>query len=138
MRRLVTLLFAFPLALGCASNAPKPEEAASPTAKTAPAAAASPVQPEAAKRPALPPLPDTPRIPVVDTYFGTRVEDPYRWLEVRGDVVEATEEGAVEHIDKLSWRYDKVGYYTGAEAELRKTQARVIYKIRPTHVIAQG
>ena len=32
-------------------------------------------------------------------------EDPYRYVSVRGRVVEVTEEGAVEHIDSLARRY---------------------------------
>lgn len=32
-------------------------------------------------------------------------EDPYRFVSVRGRVVEVTEDGAVEHIDALTRRY---------------------------------
>ncbi len=65
-------------------------------------------------------------------------KNPYRWLEVRGDIADSTEAGAVEHIDRLSWRYDKHSYYTGGEAESRKNQTRVLFKIRPMHVTARG
>ena len=63
-------------------------------------------------------------------------KDHYRWLEIRGQVEDATEEGAVEHIDKLSRRYDNKPYYSGKNEAIRRAQTRVIYRIRPTHVIA--
>ena len=63
-------------------------------------------------------------------------KDHYRWLEIRGQVEDSTEEGAVEHIDKLSWRYDNQPYYAGKNEAIRRAQTRVIYKIRPIHVIA--
>ncbi len=72
------------------------------------------------------------------TVLAVDPKNPNRWLEVRGEVVNATEEGAEEHIEKLSWRYDNRGYHTGPEAHLRVNQKRVIYRIRPTHVIARG
>ena len=33
---------------------------------------------------ALPNPPDAKRVPVTDTYFGTAVSDPYRWMETGG------------------------------------------------------
>src|SRR6202011_5187738 len=33
---------------------------------------------------ALPPAPSAQRVPVTDTYFGTSVVDPYRWMETGG------------------------------------------------------
>ncbi len=35
----------------------------------------------------------------------TEPSDPYRYLQVRGRVTEVTEQGAREHIDKLSQKY---------------------------------
>lgn len=65
-------------------------------------------------------------------------ENEYRWLEIRGTVEEVTEEGAVEHIDKLAKQYtghDK--YFGGAyPAEWANQQIRVICKIKPTKVVA--
>jgi prolyl oligopeptidase len=38
----------------------------------------------AAAQAALPPAPVAKKIPVTDTYFGTQVVDPYRWMEAKG------------------------------------------------------
>ncbi|MDX1992042.1 MAG: PPOX class F420-dependent oxidoreductase, partial [bacterium] len=63
--------------------------------------------------------------------------NPYRWLEVRGEVVEMTEEGGAEHIEALSWKYRGQQYYGGTSpAELRDRETRVLVRIRPTHVVA--
>lgn len=61
-------------------------------------------------------------------------DSPYRYLLVRGPVVEITTEGAVEHFDKLSLKY------TGNPKcrDLAPDEIRVIYKIRPDHVKASG
>ena len=59
--------------------------------------------------------------------------NPQHWLSVRGKVVEITEEGALEHIHKLSKKYtgnDKYGF-------LRPGEVRVICKIATDRVIAQ-
>jgi PPOX class probable F420-dependent enzyme len=61
-------------------------------------------------------------------------DNPYRYLEVRGRVVEITEEGADAHIDSLAKKYlgvDKYPYRQSGEA-------RVIYKIQPERVSAMG
>lgn len=52
-------------------------------------------------------------------------KDPYRYLQIRGRVVERTTEGAVEHIHHLS------RIYTGKDWVLPAGQERVIYKIAP-------
>ena len=59
---------------------------------------------------------------------------PYRYLEVRGRVVEITEQGADEHIDRLAKRYlglDRYPYRQPGEV-------RVIYKIKPERTSALG
>ena len=58
------------------------------------------------------------------------IQDPstaYRYLQIRGEVVELIREGADEHINKLSLRYDNKPwtYHEG--------QKRIIFKIKPTH-----
>lgn len=61
-------------------------------------------------------------------------DNPYRRLQIRGRVVEITEEGADELIDKLALKYldlDKYPYRN-------PTEVRVIYKIEPTHVSGMG
>ena len=54
-------------------------------------------------------------------------KDPYRYLGIRGRVIAHTTEGADEHIDKLSRRYD------GKPWTYREGQKRIIFKIQPTH-----
>lgn len=62
--------------------------------------------------------------------------DDRRWMEVRGEVEEITEDGAVNHIDKLSRLYRGVDEYYGhvAPESARATMIRVIYKIKPLKV----
>lgn len=60
-------------------------------------------------------------------------ENPYRYLQVRGTVVEITEQGAEAHIDKLSHKY------LGKDYPYRDPNStRVIYKIRSEHASASG
>ena len=57
-------------------------------------------------------------------------DNPYRHLSVQGRVVEITENGADQHIDKMAKKYlgkDTYPYRQPGEA-------RVIYKIEPKHV----
>jgi PPOX class probable F420-dependent enzyme len=62
---------------------------------------------------------------------------PLRYLEVRGVVIEMTEEGALEHLDGLSELYTGTKPYFGAcvPAELKETEIPVLCKILPTHVV---
>jgi PPOX class probable F420-dependent enzyme len=61
-------------------------------------------------------------------------ENPYRYLSLRGRVVEITEEGADAHIDKLAHKY------TGAQryGDHRPDQTRRIYKVAVDHAIGMG
>jgi PPOX class probable F420-dependent enzyme len=57
-------------------------------------------------------------------------DNPYRYLEVRGRVVEITEDGAEAHIDRLAKKYLGVETYPYR----RPGEVRVLYKIRPERV----
>lgn len=57
-------------------------------------------------------------------------DNPYRWLAVRGQVAEVTEEGADDHIDKLAQRYKGVAKYP----DRRAGEQRIIVKIAPSRV----
>jgi PPOX class probable F420-dependent enzyme len=69
--------------------------------------------------------------------FALSIQDPddaYRYLAVRGNVDEITEEGADAHIDSLAKKYlgkDKYPFRGPGEV-------RVIYKIRPEKVSTMG
>ena len=57
-------------------------------------------------------------------------EDPSRYFEVRGRVVEVTEDGAREHIDELSQRYIGAPYpWFGG-----RDQVRLLVRIEPEKV----
>ncbi|MCS7070374.1 MAG: PPOX class F420-dependent oxidoreductase [Anaerolinea sp.] len=65
-------------------------------------------------------------------------DNPYRWMEVRGEVAAITAEGAVDHINALSKKYRGVeDYYSRNEAQ-RGKETRLIFAIRPKKVIAAG
>ena len=56
--------------------------------------------------------------------------DMYRWAEVRGKLVNATEEGGQEHIDKLSMRYRGQPY----DRSYMPDQVRVKIQIAPVRI----
>lgn len=60
-------------------------------------------------------------------------ENPYRYLSVRGEVVERREEGARDHLDALSERYTGVAAYPGPSGQLR-----VVLVVRPDGVTGQA
>jgi PPOX class probable F420-dependent enzyme len=65
-------------------------------------------------------------------------ENPYRYMEIRGEVVEVTEEGALEHINALSSRYFGREDFFANMPERRNIEVRVMYKIKPTRIVAPG
>lgn len=61
-------------------------------------------------------------------------DNPYRYLEVRGKVIERTTQGADAHIDKMAKKYlgkDKYPWRQPGEV-------RVIFKIKPEHTTSMG
>ena len=61
-------------------------------------------------------------------------QNPYRYLEVRGRVVEITEKGADEHIDRLAKKYLGVDKYPRRQPG----EVRLIFKIEPQRVRTLG
>lgn len=60
--------------------------------------------------------------------------NPYRYVQVRGRVVEITESGADGHIDRMAKKYLNLEAYPYRQPG----EVRVIYKIRPDRVQAYG
>jgi PPOX class probable F420-dependent enzyme len=64
---------------------------------------------------------------------------PLRYLELRGRVVEMTEDGAAEHLDGLASAYaGRAVRFFGDSIPLAfaETEIPVLCRIRPTHVVA--
>ena len=61
-------------------------------------------------------------------------DNPYRYVQVKGRVTEATETGADAHIDALAKKY------TGADkyGNRRQGEVRVIFKIKPERIQTMG
>lgn len=64
-------------------------------------------------------------------------ENPYRYLEIRGTVIEINEEEGLEHINKLSMRYRGVEDYYARNEGLRGKEQRAVFKIKPDSINAQ-
>jgi PPOX class probable F420-dependent enzyme len=60
-------------------------------------------------------------------------ENPYRYVEVRGRVVDITQEGARESINRLAKKYLGKEVYPGPPDEVR-----VLYTVRPEKVQGMG
>jgi PPOX class probable F420-dependent enzyme len=61
-------------------------------------------------------------------------DNPYRYLQLQGRVVEITENGADQHIDKMAKKYMGVDKYPGRQPG----EVRVIYKIEPERAQTMG
>jgi len=60
--------------------------------------------------------------------------NPYRYIQVRGRVVSKTTEGADAHIDAMAKKYLGLDTYPNRTPQ----EQRVIYRIHPEHVQANG
>jgi PPOX class probable F420-dependent enzyme len=60
--------------------------------------------------------------------------NPYRYLEIRGKVVEITQSGADDHINKLAKKYLGKDVYPFRQPG----EVRVLYKIEPEKVSSMG
>jgi PPOX class probable F420-dependent enzyme len=61
-------------------------------------------------------------------------DNPYRYLQIRGRVVERTHEGADEHIDSMAKKYLGVDVYPYRN----QGEVRIIYKIKPESTSTMG
>ena len=61
-------------------------------------------------------------------------DNPYRYLAIRGRVVEITQDGADDHINTLSQKYVGKPVYEGRKSG----EVRVTYKIEPLKVSTMG
>ncbi len=61
-------------------------------------------------------------------------DNPYRYLEVRGSVVERTHDGADEHINKMAKKYLGRDVYPFRQPD----EVRVLYKIKPERSSSMG
>ena len=61
-------------------------------------------------------------------------DNPYRYIEVRGRVIDVTEQGADDHIDRLAKKYLGVDLYPNRQPG----EVRLIYKVQVERVRSQG
>jgi PPOX class probable F420-dependent enzyme len=74
------------------------------------------------------------------TLLAYRLNQPLRNIEVRGQVVEMTEDGALEHLNELNMLYGSGPEFFGdsVDAELRHKFTPVKIRIRPVRVRVEG
>ena len=65
-------------------------------------------------------------------------KNPYRYLEVRGEVDEIVPDTDKSHINSLSLVYRGYEDYYKNMPQKRDVETRTIYKIKPKHVVASG
>jgi PPOX class probable F420-dependent enzyme len=61
-------------------------------------------------------------------------DNPYRYLQIRGRVVERTHEGADEHINRMAKKYLGVDAYPYRD----QGEVRILYKIKPERTSTMG
>jgi PPOX class probable F420-dependent enzyme len=61
-------------------------------------------------------------------------DNPYRYLQIRGRVVERTHEGADEHINRMAKKYLGVDAYPYRD----QGEVRILYKIKPERASTMG
>ncbi|MCG3215434.1 MAG: TIGR03618 family F420-dependent PPOX class oxidoreductase [Candidatus Heimdallarchaeota archaeon] len=59
--------------------------------------------------------------------------NPYRYLGIQGEIIDLTETGAKEHINKLSMKYMERAIYPLSEGEIR-----ILIKIKPIYIHTMG
>ncbi len=64
----------------------------------------------------------------------TDPKNPYRYIQIRGRVVEITTEGARDHIDLLAKKYTGADRYTS----FTPNEIRVTYKILPENLLKKA
>jgi PPOX class probable F420-dependent enzyme len=57
-------------------------------------------------------------------------KNPYRYVQIRGKIIEHTTVGANEHIDSLAWKYRGIKKYDNYQPGMQ----RIIYKILPESI----
>lgn len=57
-------------------------------------------------------------------------KNPYRYVQIRGNVVEHTTQGANDHIDRLAWKYRGIKKYDNYQPGMQ----RITYKILPENI----
>jgi PPOX class probable F420-dependent enzyme len=74
------------------------------------------------------------------TILAFRRKQPLRFIEVRGTVVEMTEQGAEQHLDELAVLYTGKSPYFGEviPLEYKDRETPVLCKILPTRVVTMG
>ena len=74
------------------------------------------------------------------TLLAYRLKQPLRNVEVRGRVVEMTEEGALEHLNELNLLYGSGPEFFGdsVDAELRHKLIPIKIRIRPVRIRVEG
>lgn len=60
-------------------------------------------------------------------------DDPYRYMQIRGEVIVETEENARRHIDQLAGKYTGEADYKSYEGE-----TRVKYTVKPLSISVMG